>query len=445
MGISCDFEDITFRHGECAYGCFVERKQTPENRELELTGKHLNGKGNNDVTYVQFLNCTVVKIPQGLTNIFPNLKCLEIYDSKLKKISKFDLAEYKNLEKIIIEDNELDYLPGDLFEGFRNLEYIDFEKNNLKLIEPNILDGLNKLKNVNFLGNSNYNICYSIYPVYKPNANLQELKADLLAKFYARFQFVDNLKKSERILQQKIQHLDQDKNKLVQQNKKMNETEADLTGQLLISNTKIIFMSKEIENLKSRLDTQVGLTIDIKAFIKDEATKDFQIQIDDREFPVHKFLLAARSPTLAEILKYNPEVENLNLVDISVEIFEIILKFLYTDELPVEDETNFLHLFAAAGKLKIEKLKNYAGNKVIELIDEDTAVDIFRLGFKYDNPDMRQKSFDKIKEKYPKINFKDEWAVDPEKVMKIIEIFKKKEEAMRKIEEEFESSLKMDL
>ncbi|KAL7013176.1 hypothetical protein ACKWTF_015234 [Chironomus riparius] len=80
---------------------------------------------------------------------------------------------------------------------------------------------------------------------------------------------------------------------------------------------------------------------------------------------IHEFLLAARSPILAEILKSNPEVENLNLVEISVEIFKIILKFLYTDELPGGNGTNVLNLFAAAGKLKIEELKNFLGTKLL--------------------------------------------------------------------------------
>ena len=60
--------------------------------------------------------------------------------------------------------------------------------------------------------------------------------------------------------------------------------------------------------------------------------KDFSIKIEDREFKVHKFLLAARSPTLAEMIKNNPDADELQLVDISVEIFEKILKYLYVSK-----------------------------------------------------------------------------------------------------------------
>jgi len=61
---------------------------------------------------------------------------------------------------------------------------------------------------------------------------------------------------------------------------------------------------------------------------------------------------------MAEIFRNNPEAANLNLVDIPVDIFEIILKFLYTDELPDENETNFVQLFVAANRLQIKELKN---------------------------------------------------------------------------------------
>jgi hypothetical protein len=241
-------------------------------------------------------------------------------------------------------------------------------------------------------------------------------------------------------LRQQAQEFIHSKSNSDRQIQHLNEVVADLTDKLAISDATIISQNKTIENLK----TQSLLYSDIKSFIQDDSTKDFYIQIDDHQFPVHKFLIAARSPALAEVLKNNPEVGNLKLVDITVEVFEKILKFFYTDELSCDDETNFLHFFIAAGKLKIKGLMNFASKKVIDQLVEENAIDIFKLGFKYDNEEMRQKAFLKIKERYPKINFKDEWAADAEKVMKVIEISMKKEEAIRKIEEEYESLLNSD-
>jgi len=418
--VKCTFGINPYRVDQF-YGCRVSEQQIPENRELNFTGQHEGGKTNNDVLYVEFNRCTVTKVPQGLTKIFPNLKVIQIWNSKLKKIVKNDLVEYKNLEKLNFYRNEIEFLPGDLFENFISLKFIDFHGNKLKVIEPNILDGLEKLTYVDFRDNPNYNKFYSIYPEDEPNAKLDEIKIDLMDKFYIRIKLFQDLKEEN----QQLKDLNAVLN---QQNVSFKNSNAKLQSKL---------EQEKIENFNLTLQLQKGIVDDIRTFIQDETTKDFQIQIDDHEFPVHKFLLAARSPTLAEILKNNPEVENLNLVDISVEIFEIILKFLYTDELPGEDGTNFLHLFAAAGKLKIEELKDYAAFKLMNHIDEENALDILKISNKYDHEALRQEAFKGIKKKYPNVELKDEWAADTEKLEKVFNIIKQREEADRKMEEEF--------
>jgi len=313
--------EINCTYAKCDefYHCLVtDWQQIPENQELNFTGQHESGKTNMDVLYVEFRYCLVTKVPQGLTKIFPNLEVLEICDSKLKNICKNDLIEYKNLKQFRCEYNEVEFLPGDLFEGFENLEFINFYYNKLNFIEPNILDGLEKLKYVDFRTNIIYGKCHSIIPKYSCNATLEEVKLELFEKHPKKYKLFQYLRTE---------------NQLLKESKLKLETELD---------------QEKLKNSELTDKLQAGFLNDLKAFTQGETTKDFQIQIGDHEFPVHKFLLAARSPTLAEILKNNPEVGNLNLVDISVEIFEIILKFLYTDELPGDDETNFLHLFAAA-------------------------------------------------------------------------------------------------
>ncbi|KAL7013226.1 hypothetical protein ACKWTF_015274 [Chironomus riparius] len=185
IDIPCRFLEFSYRHGKEPYGCWIKDQEIAENQQINFIGQHLNGKTNNDVISIQFDSCTVTKIPQGLTKIFPNLVIFEIDNSKLSQITKNDLKEYKNLKKFICTRNELDFLPGDLFEGFENLEFISFWGNNLKLIDCEILDGLEKLNHVNFKNNPNYSKCYSIYQVYKSNASLHEVKVELTDKFPA--------------------------------------------------------------------------------------------------------------------------------------------------------------------------------------------------------------------------------------------------------------------
>ena len=53
-----------------------------------------------DVTTVWFNNCTITKIPKGLTKLYPMLESLVIHNSKITEIAKNDLIEYKNLKKL---------------------------------------------------------------------------------------------------------------------------------------------------------------------------------------------------------------------------------------------------------------------------------------------------------------------------------------------------------
>ena len=190
--------------------------------------------------------------------------------------------------------------------------------------------------------------------------------------------------------------------------------------------------------MRKEFETEEGLFSDLKKFLQDDSFKDFKIQIEDREFHVHKFVLVARSKTLSEIIKNNPEAEKLNLLDMSVNIFEIILKYLYTAEVPCDDEFDSLRLFAAAGRLRIEQLKNFAAMKILEKINGENAFEILKLCNTYEQRELRQKAFDMIKKKYPRITFEDEWIAEPESVRKIVEKFKEKEEVIRRHEEAIE-------
>ena len=265
MQIPCVYRDYTFYYGNAVYICEFSQQKIPEDVQIIPNGLHQREdndeeKNNNDVVGVMFYKCDVIKVPKGLTRIFPNMKILSICDSTLKIVTKNDLAEYENIERIGFCRNNIKYLPGDLFKGFKNLEDIGFNGNNLELIGANILDGLDKLKHVSFEKNPRYNLKFSQFS--QSNVTLEEVKALLADRF-------DN------------------------------------------------YHTNPEDNLNN-------IEFDVKNFLQtDDTLKDFHIQINDQKFAVYKILLAARSPTLAEMLRNNPEVKNLNLTEIPVEIFEI--------------------------------------------------------------------------------------------------------------------------
>jgi len=420
MALSCTFEDQEYRDGAILYACKIKYQSVPS-KILKVRGKHLPGKTNDDVQEIRFVKCNIPVVPAGLTRIFPNMIDLSIWKSNLKFVCNKDLIEYRNLKQLYLYDNKLEFVPGNLFDGFTNLEEVGLNDNKLEMIEPTLLFGLDKLKVIDISDNPRYRKNYSEYNEHDPNASLEEVRAEI-AQVYA-----ENVEE-HLILRKEFEEQIAKRGNFDEFSDESSDSDEDDDAP-----------DTTLRNDQNPDEPQNILFKDIQTFIQTDTFKDFRIQIDDQEFPVHKFLLAARSPTLAEILKNNPEVENLNLVDISVEIFEIILKFLYTDELPGDDGTNFLHLFAAAGKLRIQELKNYAATKLIDNIEEENVLEVLNLSNKYEHEELRQKSFEQIKKNYPKIIFKDKWESETEIVTKIIEVFKKKEEAIKKLEEEFEN------
>jgi len=424
MEIPCTYDEKYAFYCGKAYCCEIKDQFIPKNAVIRPKGCHnLNDLDikytNEDVIAIVFDNCRITKVPQGLKKTYPNMKILSIWNSSLKNIQKNDLIEYKNLERIGFCDNKIEYLRGDLFEGFENLLELSIYGKEMKLIEPNILDGLDKLDHIELGGKQ----C-PIQSLKNAPELLEVVKNDLILQFYKNHKSIKNLP----IIERENKQLKTEIQRLIEENKDLH-----------LKNVKFILENSNLKNKELIQTGQKGMQFDIKTFIQDDNSfKDLKILIDNQEFPVHKILIAARSPTLAEILKNNPEVENLNLVDISVEIFEIILKFLYTDELPGDDETNFLHLFAAAGKLRIEELMNYAAGKLMNLTDDVNALDILKISNKYEHEGLRQVAFEVLKKEFPKVEFEDEWAKNIEIVIKIIEGYKMKEEMIKKAEEQFQ-------
>jgi len=485
MEVHCEFDSTK------DYVCVVKNCQISDDVQFKFSGDHEDAKTDNDVTGIKFVECYIKKVPKELTQKFPNLNSLSIINTNLKNLTKSDLVNYKNFKEFDFSNNQIEFLSGDLFEDFKELEKISFGGNKLTLVEPNILDGLTKLKSVNLNGGTEYGTFDLPAATSNWNPKSKEIIIAILNTLMKNDeQVVKDFILNLQIKIQTIKQIDEHEiDKLVEECQKAEEANNILTGQNGVLNEEKENLLKEVEDLKAEVqrltateenlnqtmqDLRVALeeskqstqdvkklceTVEkefeafkkekmindgtdeqsgtIKSFIQnDEIFKDFKIQIDDRDFVVHKILLAARSPTLAEALRKVPDAQNLNLVDISVEIFEKILNYLYTDEFPGNSGTDFLQLFSAAGQLKIEELKDYAAKKVINNVGSENALEVLNLGNKCGHNGLIKKAFQEIKRKYPDCKFKDELISDRDKVDKFIEFMKKIEEAEKSFEKE---------
>jgi hypothetical protein len=84
-------------------------------------------------------------MPKGLEKLFPQIERIAIYSSKLKEITKEDLAPFPMLKVLFLYSNDLETLPSNLFEANPEITHVEFLNNKLKFVGENILSPLKKL------------------------------------------------------------------------------------------------------------------------------------------------------------------------------------------------------------------------------------------------------------------------------------------------------------
>lgn len=373
MSLLCDFNESAGR-------CVITDQEIPP--EVNESTFDIGAKKRDKVHELQIQYSTFTKFPDEIGNYFKNVTFLLITSSNLKEISKENLRSFPKLYYLCLMGSSIEFLPGDLFEYNEEISQIKLNNNKIKYIAPDLLDNIINLTRFEIMSNptihNRYDKCSGI-KMYG-SLTLQEMKdhinlhckppPELLAKAAA--------KKTPG----KAHHVASNQNR--------------------------------------------DLIDDLTKFLTLDDFKDFTIKVDSRSFIVHKFLFLARSQTFAEMIKNNPDADELVLTDIPVHIFEAILRFVYTDE-PPKDTINARGIFAAAGKLEIEKLKEISAEilmKEMENENLDVLMENFNLGIKFECQKLKLKAFERIKGKCPGRQLKNELLEQPDKLKKLVEAIK---------------------
>ncbi|KAG5669693.1 hypothetical protein PVAND_017576 [Polypedilum vanderplanki] len=222
--------------------------------------------------------------------------------------------------------------------------------------------------------------------------------------------------------------------------KSMKDSDNDKAWQLRCSKLEshIITLSNQLETNQLEIVKLNLMLDDLKKVFADDDFKDFTFKIKDSSFLVHKVLFAAKSSVFAKMIKNNPYAEEMNLVDIPVATFQIILDFIYNNRLP-DNNDNLIEIFAASGRLNISELMNTTAKKLMDIIDERNALETLMLAHKYGNDELRQKAFKCIQEKiFPDRKLAEEFLRQPEKIKKLIEMKKRLDEEYEKMRLELE-------
>lgn len=357
------------------YTCFVKNQIIEPGKTLQFPKFNVLfmdlKKG---VRALEFSDCKLFEIPSRLTATFAYLEILSIRNCFLKTITRIELSEFKHLKQLFIVSNEISHLSADVFTDLHQLEAFSFYQNKISSIEPGIFSSLrDNLKYVDFRQNTRINACFAITPYSHP-----------AGEYYTKINSLNNL---------------------------IAIIEMHCTGQ------------EKTKRVKGS-----GLAEDIKRFIADDKFKDFTVTVaDGNDFKVHKFLITARSSVMAAMLQDKPDARDLKLNDLTSEIFQILLDFMYSENFPVDEDINLVEVYKAAGQLEINELKDFCAEELIDKVNDDNSLELLLLSNKYGNHDLKMKAFDEIKKSFPDKKFKDELADDPETIKKMLFVKKKLE------------------
>lgn len=226
-------------------------------------------------------------------------------DEKLKVIGNHLNGKTNNdVEAIDFENCDLDEIPSGLAEIFPNIDTLQVYNSKLKVIKKEDIKDFKKIKDLFLASNE----------IKKIPGNLFESKTDIeIIKLccnkieFIGSELLDGLKK--------LKFVDLRKN--ININMWFNElrNEGNATLEEIITEIREKCSPNKFHDFKKIIDS--------------EESKDFTIKIDKREFKVHKILMIIRCPTIAELIKNDPEATELILVDIDVVIFQKILNYFY--------------------------------------------------------------------------------------------------------------------
>ncbi|KAM0871882.1 hypothetical protein ACQ4PT_039107 [Festuca glaucescens] len=130
---------------------------------------------------------------------------------------------------------------------------------------------------------------------------------------------------------------------------------------------------------------------------------DVSFIIEDETFHAHRVVLAARSPVFrAELFGSMAEatMSPITLHNIAPATFKIMLRFIYTDEFPAEDEPEdssvdmFQNLLAAAHRFALDRLKFICAQKLWDKVAVDTVATILACAETYNFHELKNKCID---------------------------------------------------
>jgi speckle-type POZ protein len=130
--------------------------------------------------------------------------------------------------------------------------------------------------------------------------------------------------------------------------------------------------------------SEIVLSSNMLSLLEDEKHFDFTISAGNKNFKVHKAVLAARSPVLSAMLDHDNTEEArtgiMNITDVDGPVIKEMLKFLYSGYYSETDHDLAEDLLIAADKYRLDDLKQHCERTLMKGINFENACQLLILG-----------------------------------------------------------------
>ncbi|KAG5668999.1 hypothetical protein PVAND_016902 [Polypedilum vanderplanki] len=309
------------------YTCTIIEVNGPVKESRDYS-KHLDGKCDNDVEIVRFMRTkNLTKIPNGISEVFPNIQTLIINDCK---VSQINLNALENLKELLVQHTPITFLGADAFKNLKSLEILSFYDTKLTTIDEKVFDNLQKLKAVYMLKNLTINAAFASTNSLWPDES----------EIYTKVPTIEEFKK------------------------------------IIESRSPCDAVCSDIKNLLANNDYK-DFTITIKE--SNYHGIDCTEKCCNEIIKVHKFLIAARCPKLIEMIEENSDEKNLNFIDIPSHAFKRVVEYFYNGIFPSPVNDPLLKmkdLLTVAEKLEIKDLIEFVKNKENDCPKNEKKLDL---------------------------------------------------------------------
>lgn len=127
---------------------------------------------------------------------------------------------------------------------------------------------------------------------------------------------------------------------------------------------------------------------------------DFTFVVKGKDIQVHRSILAAFSPVMRKLFtaQYKEKETSTCIVDnIKPNVFEALIRFMYTCTVPENLGDLVYELYAAAHYYDVQTMKDICLAKLQNNLSKETAVEVYALAFKYDLKKLSTDAWEIIK------------------------------------------------